>query len=838
MRDSAIQGVMHALGPAALLLWPCAGTALAGSGEAVPGGNFESGLGAWTTVVGTPSGAFSAPLGPGGGPGGLVAACTLLAGQQGRLERRVPVTPGEFIEAAPEPGRPGARAQLGAWVWLDPASTGAGEAWLELLAHDGSSEQLLARSPGIGPLAGSAGSWVFLATAPVAGSDGRVPTGTSELRYRLVSTVAGEVAFDGVRVRLAEREELELVDGGFEGWTPGSPGWQIAGAVSSEPGEVHRGVGGARLGPGASLEQTLDLGPAALVSYPAVSAGEFVELGAWLRFPSGVGLPGTAQPSLFVELSVLARSPAVPGSERVVARARWSPRASEAGEWRYLETEPTGGALQAGEELLRVRLVHNLGAELTVDEVQVGEQHGVDGHPRRRVGASYVGRYRSPLYAGTRTQPNTAAERWRNWHWQEPTACDPTYAGFFHSPDCSTSSTCLRADGRRDVAVSIEGSAPTPLAGAYDSRDPEILRYHLGLARSVGIDHFIYDWLGERLGAQDVAYGREPINHETLEALLVEAERPGQDLKVAVMYEPKGHLLGWVAGQPTLGEKIAGITADLTWLANRARGSRAVLRSDGRLVVFVFRVFGCDPSGTQCLDEAAWSQIHATVLAATGEDLLLVADSAPAAGSVLDGFTRWRLIALELLRYRTFAEAVARIPSAPAPTLAALEAHVEGLARQVHDWGAEDEDGRTPVMTVWPHFDDSGVGGWRSGNLVGADGTPLCVRVMDPQQGQIYAKTVEAAFRHDIDWVQIATWNDWNEETRLEPAWHPDLVAPVPVGSPPLAGPNEHAFGRLLETRQWIASFKGVEPTGPGPRAVALRYLSRARRLPWVVLYD
>ncbi len=837
MRDE-FQRAARALGRTGLALGLCAAGAFAGTGEPVPGGDFEAGLAGWTTAPGTPAGAFGERIGPAGGPGGLAAGCELGPGEAGALERRVALGPGAFVEAAPEPGRPGARVQLGAWVWIDPAAVGSGEAWLELSAFDGATETLLARSEALGPASGPVGRWCFLATAPVPGGAGRVPAGALELRYRLECRVEGLVVFDGARVRLAGREELGLRDAGFEGWTPGQPGWMTSGAVLPGAGWGHRGAGSASLGPGAALGQALALGPAPADPFPGLCAGESLEAGAWLRFPSGTGLPQGPHPSFHVQLEVLATDPGTPWGERTVARARWNPAAFEAGEWRYLETQPEGPGLLPGETTLRLRLTNLTGAELVVDEVQLGERHGIDGHPRRRVGASYVGRYRSPHFPGATTRPTTAAERWRNWHWQEPTACDPTFAGFFHSPDCATSPTCLRADGRRDVAVSVDGAAPTPLVGAYDSRDPDVIRLHLQLARSVGIDHFVYEWLGERLGAQDVAQGREPINQATFEALLAAAEAPGEDLKVAVMYEPKSHLLGWVQGQPTLAQKVDGIIADLTWLAGRARGSRGVLRRDGRLVVFLFRVFDCDPAGQQCLDEATWSVIHAAVLQATGEDLLLVADSAPVAGSVLGGFTRWRLVAPELLRYRTFADAVAGLPTLPAPTLPALEAHVEALAREVHDWGAADTDGRVPILTVWPHFDDSGVGGWSSGNLLGEDGAPLCVRVLDPQAGEVYATTVAAAFDHGLDWVQIATWNDWNEETRIEPAWQPDLIAPIAVGGGAPAGPQQHAFGRLLETRQWITAFKGAAPVGPGPRAVALRYLSRARRLPGVVLYD
>ena len=812
----------------------------AGSGAAaIPGGDFEDGLSGWAQSAGDGSLPFLAVAGPPNGPGGPSASCDLPPGVEARLARSVPIAPGQFVEAAPDAGRPGTKLEFGVWVWLAPTA-GGGDVWLELAAAGPSGITELAASPRWSVDALPKSRWLFLATRPLAGSDGRVPSGATELRYRLNADASGALHFDAVRVRRFEKEEVGIGNASFEVQSPLRGGWQTSGAVSPGPTAPERtgyyGSGYAALGGGGEVQQTLEL-ESRPGRVPALGPGELVEAGAWLAFEGEAGLPLTPHPELFVELEVFASSLSS-SVERRVASGRWYPARSDADGWVHLETEPEA-ALSPGELRLRVALRSTVNGTLAVDFAQLGQRHAVDGNPRRRVGANYVGRFRSELFPGASTSPVAAQGRWRNWHWQLPPACDSGFSGFFHSPDCATSPTCLRANGRRDVAVSVEAAnAPLPLAGAYDSRDPDVLRYHLQLAAAAGIDHFVYDWQGQLLAEQDLQQGGEALNAEAFEALLAAASRPGCDVKIATMYEPKVHLLGWVLGQPTLEQKVAGITADLAWLAERQRGSRAALRRDGRLVVFLFRNLGCDPSGTQCLDEGVWATVRADVLAQTGEDLLFVADAPPQAGSALEGFTRWRLIARELLRYRTWDEARQGVPSIPAPSLAALESHVDGLAREVADWAAEDDAARLGVLTVWPHFDDTGVGGWGVTNLNGEDGAPLCVRVLDDFDGALYSTTVEAAFEHGFDWVQIATWNDWNEETRLEPAWHRELVAPTPVGQPPSASVHEHVFGRLEATRQWIEAFEGQPSGGPALRAVALRYLSRARRLAQVVAYD
>ncbi len=179
-----------------------------------------------------------------------------------------------------------------------------------------------------------------------------------------------------------------------------------------------------------------------------------------------------------------------------------------------------------------------------------------------------------------------------------------------------------------------------------------------------------------------------------------------------------------------------------------------------------------------------------------------------------------------------------RVPTLPAPDLTRLVNLTRGLDQSVRHWRAEAEDERVAVQTVWPGFDDSGVGGWGQDNLPGEDGVPLCVRVASDFAGAFYTTTVASALENDASWIQIATWNDWNESTRIEPAWHPEFLGPLPVGQQRPAAVDAHVFGRLEETRQWIEAFKGESTGGESFRAIATRYLRYAFRTPSVPTYD
>lgn len=814
----------------------------AGQGDSpgLPNGDFAQGLAGWSQWSSDGSTAFAAQPGP--GAKGQAAFCSLAAGSSARLELAVPVTPGQVVESAPQPGAPGPKVEFGLWVWPG-AGFGGGGLWLALEARDASGASVLAESRRWQAQELAPERWTFIATEPQAPFGGRVPSGTLELRYRLHCDGAGPIWFDTALAGPFEFSECALSQASFEDWQPGQGAWETTGDVHTGPtaqtSDGYYGTGFALLrGSSASaLSQLVSLAGDPASSPPAVAPGREVEAGLWLHLEQPASLPTTPDPSTWCALEVWGL--ATPGgAERLLAEGRWYPVADQAQHWRYLETAPVAD-LGPGETHLRVVVRRSFEADLALDFVQLGERHAIDGNPRRRVGANYVGRYRSPHFPGATTDPQTPQAIWRNWCWIAPPACNGAFEGFFHNPDCATSAGCLRANGRRDVAVTtLAGADQLPLVGAYDSRDPHVVRYHVDLARAAGIDHFIYDYHGAKLAQQLVQQGLEPINEEGWQALVTAAEAPGSDLKLAVMYEPKVHYQGWVAGEPSEAEKLAGITADLVQLSESMAGRRCALRRDGRLVVFVFRNGTCNPAASQCLEEADWLAIHQAVLAQSGEDLFLVGDMQPAAGSVLSGFTRWQLVARSILTHRNYTDVEAGVPTAPVPLLAQLEQHVAGLRASVRDWAREDDVARVGVTTVWPGFDDSGVGGWGASNLLGDDGQPLCVRVAHDFDGAFYATTAAVVLEGEQDWVQVATWNDWNEATAIEPAWHADYLGPFPLGQGPPAEVEQHVFGRLEETRQWIAAFKDRPAGGPSFRRIANEYLSRARRLPAVTLYD
>jgi len=76
--------------------------------------------------------------------------------------------------------------------------------------------------------------------------------------------------------------------------------------------------------------------------------------------------------------------------------------------------------------------------------------------------------------------------------------------------------------------------------------------------------------------------------------------------------------------------------------------------------------------------------------------------------------SRWRLITLGILKYRTFTDLVNHVVSWPPPASALLDVLATESNSKDTAWARADDTQRFGVPIVWPGFDDSGVAGWAS----------------------------------------------------------------------------------------------------------------------------
>jgi len=791
----------------------------------LPNHDFRAGLSGWTQ---SGSGSFQSALAP---DGSEAARAQLAAGGAASLVLSLPVgTPGTIIERSMPPGIPGESVEFGARIWVS-ADAGPGEVGLRVFAWDGAQSTLLADTPAFDPASAPSTHALVLHTRPVGAAAARVPAGTLELRLELFAAAPGTFWFDDIVGGRSQPSEYRLTNGDFE---DASSHWRLRGDVQAASTGAYYREGCLAFGslPGRASQ---DIAIGAQHSQPWHL--ESCEAGVWLYLEPGAAVTAMPDPAQRVELSLLAAvdgMPAVP-----VAHAEWLPTTADIGRWRFLQTE-TLAEVPLASTRLALQLRKELQGGVRADFVQAGETGGIDGNRRRLALASYVGWYRSPLSAHATGNAQTPVERFGNWAWLAPPSADASETSLAHNPDCATSPSCFRANGRRDVAVSTEGSADDlPLVGAYDSRDEAVVRYHVELARAIGIDAFVYTWNGFALSQQARLAGEVDVNDGALHAL-VDAASAGGALKVAIQYEPKVHMLGWVQGELTFAERKAGIVSDLVWLVQEFDGRRGMLQKDGRLVVFLFWQNICMPAGP-CLEDSDWTEIGAAVRGATGRELAFVGTNLPAADDTpIQGVLRWGLVGTSLLRYGSYAEFASGQPTLPLPTTDELRQHARAAQEVSRTWAAFAAP-RFAVSMVWPGFDDSGVAGWSQLNGLGSDGLPLSVRVCDDLGGDFLRTTLEVALEADADWLHVATWNDWNERTAVEPVWNSAWHTAALLGQAADPADEARVFERAFELQAGIAAFKGRALDGPiRPQRitnVARAYLE-AVRAGQVVLYD
>ena len=290
-----------------------------------------------------------------------------------------------------------------------------------------------------------------------------------------------------------------------------------------------------------------------------------------------------------------------------------------------------------------------------------------------------------------------------------------------------------------------------PELGEYDDRRPEVIAQHLAWSRHAGIEVWATSWWGQ--GSRE--------DNTTRTAIL-----PRTDLgsvRIAVMYETTGTTNNFT--------DYSGIRGDFTYLAEHYFPSRNYFKIDGRPVVVVYltRVLARrGVLGSVVTDMRAGAADH-------GFDVFIIGDHAFGnAGStggfdILDAITNYDVYgAMGVGGYAT-REDVDRYAGAQ-----------EGWRHLATDAGI------AFVPSATPGFNDTAV---RSGH------DPLSRSLSGPNQpGSLFRALLEAAVPRDDragGLVLITSWNEWHEDTQVEPV----------AAAPPTAtdnSPSGNAYTRGL----------------------------------------
>ena len=305
---------------------------------------------------------------------------------------------------------------------------------------------------------------------------------------------------------------------------------------------------------------------------------------------------------------------------------------------------------------------------------------------------------------------------WGNWEWKGP--------GCRHNP-------ARQVHGRRDIAA-----VDYPALGPYDSGDRGVLRKHVKWAKSSGIDFFAVDWYGPQNGRGATArYSRVDRNFPRLLDVCRD-----EKFHAAVCYEEK------LLFQPSAGirprDRIAAGIDHLDHAFRTFGRHPGYMRINRRPVLIVW--------GDHTLSNDEWRQILSPIQKKFRPIVVYSyffksdrrqkqwfdrATSGREEPPGIDGMYPWLLIGPKRSMFAR---------------LTAQYKRLQDLKRR----GIID----IVVGSVWPNFNDTGVWAW---------GGPK-PRVI-PDHNRLYEMTWEFAIRNRADWISIATWNDWNEGSQIEP---------------------------------------------------------------------
>ena len=280
-----------------------------------------------------------------------------------------------------------------------------------------------------------------------------------------------------------------------------------------------------------------------------------------------------------------------------------------------------------------------------------------------------------------------------------------------HDPDQ------VLANGRRDIAA-----VDYPLIGPYDSSQPEVVEYHMLTALAAKIDGFFIDW-----------YGIRSEEEKGLSTLLDAAARVG--FKMCVCFEDKA-MFGYTYQARTREEAMANAVSNLNYILETHGTHPAYLRLDGVPVVINF----------------SWSE--------PADSVKPKADgfSAEEYARILAEVRKKHAVYFIHDYHTHIRESYWDVSDNVYPW---LDVNGEALDRFYAEAGRRFTAGQYRFVTslVYPGFNNTGVWGWGDGPFV----TPR-------EGGAFYARSWDKAFSNHVQFVQIATWNDFGEGATIEPS--------------------------------------------------------------------
>jgi Glycosyl hydrolase family 99 len=252
----------------------------------------------------------------------------------------------------------------------------------------------------------------------------------------------------------------------------------------------------------------------------------------------------------------------------------------------------------------------------------------------------------------------------------------------------------------------------------YESSDPVDLARVMSEARAAGLDALVVSWAGKDFNDQ--------IDHRRMVACLTAAQSAGT--KVAALFEA-------TVANPQHEDGLADPETVFRWLTDIVdlyAPNAAYLAVDGRPVVMVY--------AAQRLSQAGWKEAL-NRLRATGREVLLIGE----------GINATRLGALDGLFYYASNEY-------QGDQILDFDRTQSLSVRTYHLLPGDTGKRRIWVATVSPGYDDRQL---KDGRIP---------RTSDRDSGRYYDRQWQSAIDMRADWVVVTSWNEWMENTQIEPS--------------------------------------------------------------------
>jgi hypothetical protein len=267
----------------------------------------------------------------------------------------------------------------------------------------------------------------------------------------------------------------------------------------------------------------------------------------------------------------------------------------------------------------------------------------------------------------------------------------------------------------RDLAVTTY-----PLTDAYDTNDEDIIEYQLLQMKMAGIDGVIVDWDGRNINR---------YRHEGFMSILKQLHK--YDMKLIVCFEEWAGY--WPIGKITdRNLQIQAAIDELKWLYEEVISKNDYEVIDQSYPILVFRKID-----THWFNQEEWAYIKEQTKVHHMKFLFndVYDDSF---NEVSDGYFTW----VSGFDDKTNEN-----------TLAFYEKEFKSFMAKY-----EERNKSLFFGSVMPGFDDSPVNGWGGGN-----------RIAPRYSLERYQTAWNHMNAYDVDFVQIVTWNDWNEGSQIEP---------------------------------------------------------------------